>query len=132
MKKWDFEVKKVKIWASEADLQNNVIKWARINAKNCYTLNFLTASLNGVKLTPVQVVLAKKSGMNKGFPDLELPAARRGYHGLYIEMKRSDGVLSDDQIRWQKYLVSEGYKHVVARSDEYAIKIIKWYLGINF
>jgi hypothetical protein len=34
----------------------------------------------------------KAEGVRAGVADLCLPAARRGYHGLYIEMKSEEGV----------------------------------------
>ena len=29
----------------------------------------------------------KRAGMRKGFPDLFVPLAREGFHGLFVEMK---------------------------------------------
>ncbi len=118
--------KQPEFWA-----QKEVVLWARINAVDCRPLKFLTASLNGVKLTPAQYVKAFQAGMNSGFPDLELPAARRGYHGLYIEMKSEKGKLSPNQTEWAKYLGEEKYFFYLARSSDQAIKCLKWYLKIS-
>lgn len=30
----------------------------------------------------------KRLGMRKGFPDLFIPQSKKGYHGLFIELKR--------------------------------------------
>lgn len=128
---FDFKNRKVKRKQDEFLSQKEVVLWARINAPFHRPLNFLSASLNGVKLTPAQYVKAFQSGMNAGFPDLELPCARRGYHGLYIEMKSEKGKLSEHQIEWAKYLGEEKYFFYLARSSEQAIKCLKWYLKIQ-
>src|SRR5690606_17520809 len=42
----------------------------------------------------------KRLGTSAGFPDLELPYARKGYHGLYIELKRVKGGKLSDRQEW--------------------------------
>lgn len=129
--RWIFRSKKQRKNRPEFEAQKAVISWARKNAEKYPPLKFLAASLNGVKLTPVQYVMAKAAGMNAGFPDLELPASRRGYHGLYIEMKSDKGRLSKDQKEWQEYLKSEKYFYYVANSAEKAILVLRWYLAVT-
>lgn len=46
---------------------------------------------NGSSKSKFQVVNFKWEGLKAGIPDLCLPVARRGYHALYIEMKRTAG-----------------------------------------
>jgi hypothetical protein len=41
----------------------------------------------------------KAEGVLAGVADLCLPAARRGYHGLYIEMKSEEGTATEEQKR---------------------------------
>lgn len=128
--RWIFRAEKPRKNRPEFEAQKAVVLWARKNAEKYRPLRFLSASLNGVKLTPTQYSMAKASGMNAGFPDLELPAARHGYHGLYIEMKSEKGRLSEDQKIWVDYLKSEKFFHYTAYSSDLAIKCLKWYLNI--
>lgn len=42
----------------------------------------------------------KRMGMQKGFPDLFFPYARKNAHGLFIEMKVNGRKPTIDQIEW--------------------------------
>jgi hypothetical protein len=70
----------------------------------------------------------KRAGMRKGFPDLFLPIARRGFHGFVIEMKFDKGKLSPDQIKWLRKLKKEGYATSVCYGADEAIRMIEKYL----
>lgn len=71
----------------------------------------------------------KREGLRAGVPDLMLPVARGGYHGLFIEMKRLKGsVTSKEQKDWHEYLNAQGYLCVVCKGFEKAKEIIDCYL----
>ena len=71
----------------------------------------------------------KKEGLRAGVPDLFLPVARKGYHGLFIEMKRLKGsVTSKEQKSWHEYLNGQGYLCVVCKGAQSAIDIIDDYM----
>ena len=61
-----------------------------------------------------------------GVPDLCLPVARGGFHGLYIELKRQKGSkTSDDQKAWLSNLEKQGYfVALLQRGGEAAAKVI--------
>lgn len=70
----------------------------------------------------------KRMGLRKGFPDLFIPMARNGYHGLFIELKRD--ILSKatkDQLEWIAYLNGQGYYATVCYGANAAIKEIEKY-----
>ena len=92
-------------------------------------LELLNGSLNGVRLTIGQAVKAKRSGMKKGYPDIQLPVARRGYHGMYIEMKHGRNRPEREQKAWLKRLKDEGHYVTVAYSALEAWDELMWYLG---
>lgn len=72
----------------------------------------------------------KREGLRAGVPDLMLPVARGGYHGLFIEMKRTKGsVTSKEQKSWHKYLNGQGYLCVVCKGFEEAKAVIECYLA---
>ncbi len=73
---------------------------------------------------------AKLSGVMAGVCDLCITRASKGYHGLYIEMKRREGgVVSESQQRWLALLNAEGYLAVIAEGATKAFTIIEDYLG---
>ena len=78
-----------------------------------------------------QAAILKKMGVKRGVPDLCLPVARGHFHGLYIEMKRSDGGrTSDDQIWWNEQLLSKGYASVICNGWESGKEALLWYLNL--
>ena len=69
-------------------------------------------------------------GLKKGVPDICLPVARGGHHGLYIELKRErGGKVSPEQIAWIEALKNEGYVAAVCRGCDEAISLITGYLA---
>ena len=69
-------------------------------------------------------------GVKKGVPDLCLPVARNGYHGLYIEMKTPSGRASEAQHWWVEHLMAQGYYAAVCHGYEAAVHILTWYLAL--
>ena len=69
----------------------------------------------------------KRMGLRSGFPDLFVPLARGGYHGLFIEMKYGKNKTTKDQKEWLATLSAEGYACAVCYSAAEAIKIIESY-----
>ena len=75
----------------------------------------------------------KAEGTKKGISDTCLPVARRGYHGLYIEMK-APGKLSGESKEQKEFgaqLASEGYLYAVFDSWAKAMRAIMWYLDFE-
>lgn len=72
----------------------------------------------------------RKMGMRKGFPDLFFPAARNGFHGLLIEMKKSQKEKpTKDQKEWIDFLNDSGYCAAVCYGADEAIAKIRDYFG---
>lgn len=77
---------------------------------------------------------AKAEGRKRGVPDVMLPVARGGHHGLFLEVKRADGVNSDvsgEQLMWHRALRDQGYRVVVAFGFEQARTAILEYLSLT-
>ena len=115
---------------NEAGNQMTVIEWAHLQEERYPELALLFATLNGVRLTAGGAAKAKAMGMNKGCPDLWLPVARGGYHGLVIEGKDGTGKLTPEQRDWLDALNIGGYKATCCRGVDDIIQTIKEYLGI--
>ena len=125
----------------EHDDQVAIFEIAAFKAKQDPRWNLLFATLNGVRLPIGLAVKMKKAGNKHGVPDLFLPVPRfcvldgtphKEYveaHGLWIELKREKGgVLSSSQKWWHQQLTEMGYRVVVAKGAQVAIKIIEEYL----
>lgn len=121
--------------AMEHQEQAALFQWAAVEARRDPRLLLLNASQNGLRASSIQqAAQAKKCGMKKGFPDVFLPVAARGWNGLFIEMKRKDGVASDvspEQRQWLADLTAQGYRAVVCFGWESAVKTIGEYLRMD-
>jgi VRR-NUC domain len=74
----------------------------------------------------------KRSGVQPGVPDICLPIPSGGYHGAYIELKRSKGgKVSELQSNWLAFLTEKGYYAQVANGFEEAREMILYYLGLT-
>jgi len=71
----------------------------------------------------------KKMGYCKGWPDLFFAISRKGYHGLFIELKTKKGRLSKDQRLILSYLADQGYQVLVCDSFGQACDEIDQYVG---
>lgn len=68
-------------------------------------------------------------GLRPGVPDLLLPVARHGYHGMFIELKVGDNQPGLAQMDWIGRLVAEGYYcKVIWDSVASAMRFMEWYL----
>lgn len=115
----------------ESAEQSALFQWATNMEAEIPELWTLNGSMNGVRLaSPGVRVKAKRQGVKKGFPDINLPVTTESYAGLYIELKRQKGgTVSREQKEWLKVLNEHGYLAVVCRGCEDAKKTILEYLG---
>ena len=82
---------------------------------------------NEGKRNVAYAVMLKRIGLQKGFPDLFITRASRGFHGLFIEMKYGKGKPTKEQNEWLELLALEGYACAICYDADEAIKIIKKY-----
>jgi hypothetical protein len=73
----------------------------------------------------------KRMGLSPGFPDLFFPYAKKGFHGLYIEVKSKTGKLSENQIWWRDFLIEGGNAWYLARSANEILKIVREYFELK-
>ncbi len=83
---------------------------------------------NEGKRSVVMGATMKRAGLRPGFPDLFVPLSRGRYHGLFIEMKREGGYLSDNQREWIHFLCSQGYAVAVCYGFDQTVRMINSYL----
>jgi hypothetical protein len=85
---------------------------------------------NGGKRHITTAARLRREGVRPGVPDLFLPFAAGGAHGLFVELKRiNGGAATKHQKSWEDVLQKNGYAHVYAMGCEDAIKKIKLYVN---
>jgi hypothetical protein len=110
---------------AEHAMQVAVVDWAQLQAHVIRPLALLYAIPNGGKRPPRVGRKMKDEGARKGVLDLNLPVPARGFCGLWVEMKTTVGVVSDDQKWWRDKLRLAGHDVHVCRSIESAIEILR-------
>lgn len=122
----------------EHDEQASLMLWAKWNHATFPELRLMFAIGNGGHRNLLVAKKMKAEGIKAGVPDLFLPVARHGFHGLFIEMKTEDhrpkregskGGLSDVQCEWIGDLRKQGYKVAVCYGRDEAISEITNYLN---
>ncbi len=82
--------------------QTCLFRWAALESGAHPELALLHAIPNGGKRSKSEAARMKAAGVKPGVPDMFLPVAREGCHGLYIELKRRDGGrVSTEQTAWR-------------------------------
>lgn len=116
---------------SEHDHQVNLMSWAAMQTKALPELKLLFAIPNGGNRHQATGAKLKAEGVKKGVPDLALMVAKKGFHGLFIELKTEDkkSKLSVEQQHWLTALTAQGYKAVECRGWDEARNTILDYLN---
>ena len=109
----------------ESDLQIVCVKWFRMQYPNA----IIAAIPNGGKRSAITASILKDEGVLAGMPDLIIPCARKGYNGLFIEMKYGKNRLSPNQIEVMIKLRKEGYLTAVCYNFDEFEKVCNEYLG---
>ena len=115
---------------TEAGAQAAIFSWCDINRETYPELKLLHHIPNGGKRDKATAIKLKQQGVKAGVPDLMLPVARAGYHGLYIELKKSDHTNKPTakQKEWLKALSEQGYYTAVCYGCDEAVEELKKYL----
>ena len=114
---------------TEEQEQAAVFEWVTLMRNQYPELDLLFHIPNGGLRSKPEAVRFKKIGVKPGVPDLFLPVARGGWHGLFVEMKRQKGGrISEDQAAWINALEAEHYCAVVCAGAEEACDTIMQYL----
>lgn len=84
---------------------------------------------NGGSRNKLEAANLKRQGVKAGVPDLCVPVARRGFHGLFIEMKYGKNKTTPKQDEWLETLNRAGYLAKVCNGYDEAIKLLKYYFA---
>lgn len=116
---------------SEATEQERVISWCGYNADRYQELKLIYHIPNGGSRNELEAANLKRQGVKAGVPDLALPVALNGYHGLYIEMKFGKNTTTKKQEWWFEQLTKQEYKTAVCYGADEAIATLKEYIGMT-
>lgn len=112
---------------SESDEQKALFEWAALGQYPDLALMYHIP--NGGLRSKATASKLKAEGVKPGVPDICLPVPRKGYHALYIELKRRyGGRVSADQRFWIDELNLQGNFAVVCQGWSEARKVIEYYL----
>lgn len=116
----------------EGKEQQWLFEWANdMSALKWPELSLLYAIPNGGSRNKIEAAHLKQQGTKSGVPDVCLPVARGGYHGLYIELKRVKGnSASANQKNWIAELRKQGYKAEVCKGFQKAADLIEEYMSL--
>ena len=94
--------------------QVRMFSWVMKEAERRPELGLLFAIPNGGARSAVTGARLKEEGVRRGVPDMMLPVARGGFHGLFIELKADAKARpTKEQTLWLAQLSEQGYRAVV-------------------
>ena len=114
---------------SEHSHQVSLMRWAKLHERKWPELKWLHAIPNGGQRNVRVAVKLKSEGVKRGIPDVCLPVAKKGYHGLYIELKAVGGRATKEQSEFIAFALDQNYHAGVYHGWEAAKESIEWYLS---
>jgi hypothetical protein len=115
---------------TEHDLQVSIMQEVALRANLDPTWGLIFAIPNGGHRNKAVAGKLKAEGVKAGVLDLCLPVARRGYHGMFMELKVGKNKMSAIQQEWYTRLRAEGnYCTVVWDYPASAIQEFEWYIN---
>lgn len=105
--------------------------WAGLAQRQWPELELMYAIPNGARTSITVAKRLKAEGLRKGMLDVHLPVARRGYIGLWIEMKVKGNKLTPEQERKADLLRLNGHLVVTCYSGGEAIDAVRGYLDVS-
>ncbi len=109
----------------ESKIQQALVEWSHWKQGEHPELKLLHAIPNGGKRNAFEAMRLKREGVKAGVPDLFLPCARHGFHGLYLECKAAKGKLTPAQEEFKALLEWQLYKVEVFKSTQEGINILE-------
>ena len=114
---------------TEHEEQVALFEWAAANEVQEPALSMLHATPNGGYRPAHTAALMKAEGQKAGYPDISLDVARWRWHGMRIELKRSNRTHhpTPEQREWLERLTAHGYLAICCYGADEAINAIQHY-----
>lgn len=93
-------------------------------------MHWIFAIPNGGERNPIVAARLKAEGVKSGVSDIMIPVSRKGYHGMFIEMKKPGGKESANQMIFGAFLKTQSYLYTCCKSWEEARDALIWYFSI--
>ena len=116
---------------TEGQAQEFLFDWIQYQLGKYPELKLLYHIPNGGKREAATARVLKRQGVKAGVPDLHLPVARGGYHGLYIELKVGKNKATEYQKEWLENLTKQGYYATVCYGWQAAAEELINYLQLG-
>lgn len=114
---------------TEHDLQVSIMAEVALRANQDPRWGLCFAIPNGGHRNKATAGKLKAEGVKAGVPDLFLPVARHGYHGLFVELKVQGRKPFREQSDLIVRLMDQGYCcEIVWDSADEVIQLLLWYL----
>jgi len=109
---------------SEQTLHKTVIEWFK-NHPNIirYVIHIPNEGVRTIRYGKH----LKDLGMRPGVSDLFIALPRHGYHGAFIELKTSKGILSNSQKIFLEDMQNQGYYSIATYGLDSSLERISWY-----
>ncbi len=115
----------------EHEQQSLFFSILELNTRQYPELKFIFAVPNAARRSPQLAAMMLREGLKAGIPDIIVPIPKRGFHGAFIENKSANGKMSESQIRFRDFLISQGYAYKTTYSADEQIEFLEWFLGIE-
>lgn len=110
---------------SEHEIQKAFFQWLAFKNPKVYRLAF--AIPNGGHRHIAVAAKLKAEGVKSGVPDIFIPVAQKGFHGLFIEVKTEKGTPTKAQLIMMDELASQGYMVVLCKGLDAIIDTVESY-----
>ena len=121
----------------EEQLHKQICNYIKIQYKNI----IFNTDASGLRLTIGQAVKIKNLRSSNGIPDIVIYESRKGFHGLFLEVKKETPYKKDGNLKKCKHLeeqneiafklIDKGYYCKFVWNFEQAKKLIDDYLGLQ-
>ena len=121
---------------TESQEQKELIDWFKKQYpkySKSIRLSMNGINLGGGKKAAIMINHLKSQGMVPGESDLFFAIPTKGYHGLFIEFKSTNGAhkLTDDQAEYIGYMTLLGYRAECCKGIEDAKQLISEHINLK-
>lgn len=121
--------KSSKLIPSESQTQIAYFHWVKLKESQDDRFLAVFAVPNAGARTPRAGARMKAEGLRAGIPDIFCSIPSKGYHGLYIELKKKGGKISPNQITYLDLFTKYNYLCKVCYSLSELIEVTEDYLN---